>query len=52
MLVLLNAATGMPPREMCDAWGLLTLLTTLVSGVHYVLTFTRRAWGQAVRSSS
>ena len=50
-LVLLNAASGMPPREVRDAWGLLTLATTVVSGVHYVLTFTRRAWLQAVRSS-
>ncbi len=50
-LVLLNAATGMPLHEMLEAWGLLTFVTTAVSGVHYVLTFTRRAWVQAVRSS-
>ncbi len=29
----------------------LTLATTVVSGLHYVLTFTRRAWVQPVRSS-
>jgi cardiolipin synthase len=51
MLVLLNAATRMPPHEMLEAWALLTLVTTVVSGLHYVLTFTRRAWLQAVRSS-
>jgi cardiolipin synthase len=51
MLVLLNAATDMPPHEVLDACVLLTLATTTVSGVHYVLTFTRRAWMQAVRSS-
>ncbi|TLZ28591.1 MAG: CDP-alcohol phosphatidyltransferase family protein [Gammaproteobacteria bacterium] len=51
MLVLLNAATGMPPRELLDAGALLTFATTAVSGVHYVLTFTRRAWVQAVRPS-
>ena len=50
-LVLLNAATGMPPYEMLDACGMLTLATTVISGVHYVLTFTRRAWLQAVRSA-
>ena len=50
MLLLLNAATGLPPREMLDAWALLTLATTVVSGVHYVLAFTRRAWLQALRS--
>jgi hypothetical protein len=51
MLVVLNAATGMPPHEVLDAGALLTLATTAVSGVHYVLTFTHRAWMQAVRSS-
>lgn len=51
MLVVLNAATGMPPHEVLDTCALLTLATTAVSGVHYVLTFTRRAWMQAVRSS-
>jgi cardiolipin synthase len=51
MLLLLNAATGMPAHEMLDAVALLTLATTVVSGVHYVLAFTRRAWVQAVRSS-
>ncbi len=50
-LVLLDAATGLPPHELLDACALLTLTTTVVSGVHYVLTFTRRAWVQAVRSS-
>jgi len=28
----------------------LTLATTVVSGLHYVLTFTRRAWVQPVHS--
>jgi cardiolipin synthase (CMP-forming) len=51
MLVVLNVATGMPPHEVLDTCALLTFATTAVSGVHYVLTFTRRAWMQAVRSS-
>lgn len=51
MLALLKAATGLPPHEMLEAWALLTLMTTVVSGLHYVLTFTRRAWLQAARSS-
>ena len=51
MLVLLDAAAGVPSREMLDACAVLTLTTTVVSGLHYVLTFTRRAWVQPVRSS-
>jgi cardiolipin synthase len=43
-LIMLNAATGLPPREMLDAAGALTLLTTVLSGLQYVVTFTRRAW--------
>lgn len=44
MLVLLNAASGVPPREVLEACALITLGTTTLSGLHYVLTFTRRAW--------
>jgi cardiolipin synthase (CMP-forming) len=44
MLVLLNAASALPPHEVLDALALLTFITTVVSGVHYTLTFTRRAW--------
>ncbi len=51
MLVLLDAAAGVPPREMLDACAVLTLATTVVSGLHYVLSFTRRAWAQPVHSS-
>ena len=46
MLVLLNAAFGVPPREVLAALALLTLLTTVLSGLHYVQIFTRRAWAQ------
>jgi cardiolipin synthase (CMP-forming) len=43
MLVLLRSASGMPPRELLDACAVLTLITTMVSGLDYVITFTRRA---------
>ena len=49
VLVLLAAATGVPPREILDACALITFATTVISGVHYVLTFTRRAWMQPAR---
>jgi cardiolipin synthase (CMP-forming) len=44
MLVMLNAATGVPPREMLDAAAAVTVVTTVLSGLRYVVTFTRRAW--------
>lgn len=44
MLVMLNAATGLPPREVLDACALITLTTTVLSGLHYVVTFMRRVW--------
>jgi len=44
MLVLLNASTGIPPRDVLEACALITLATTVLSGMHYLLTFTRRAW--------
>jgi cardiolipin synthase len=50
MLVMLNAAAGVPPPEMLDAAAALTLATTVLSGLHYVASFTRRAWTPA-RSS-
>ncbi|MBV9316285.1 MAG: hypothetical protein JOZ34_02380, partial [Gammaproteobacteria bacterium] len=42
----LSAAFGVPPREVLAALALLTLLTTIVSGAHYLQIFTRRAWTQ------
>jgi cardiolipin synthase (CMP-forming) len=51
MLVLLDAAVGLPPREVLDACALLTLATTVLSGLHYVFTFTRRAWAEPARSA-
>jgi cardiolipin synthase len=48
-LVMLNAGFGVPPHEMLDALAWVTLLTTVVSGVHYLQIFTRRAWTQPPR---
>ena len=47
MLVMLNAAAGLPPRETLDAAAAVTLATTVLSGLHYVTTFTRRVWTPA-----
>jgi len=46
-LVMLSAAFHVPPHEILDAVALLTLASTAVSGLHYVLSFTRRAWTPA-----
>ena len=43
-LMLLNAAARLPPREVLEAWALVTLASTLFSGLHYVVSFTRRVW--------
>lgn len=44
MLVLLSAAEQLPPHEVLDAAALVTFATTVISGLHYVATFSRRAW--------
>jgi cardiolipin synthase (CMP-forming) len=51
MLVMLNAATGLPPRGILDACALVTLATTLISGLHYLRMFARRAWTVPARTS-
>jgi cardiolipin synthase len=51
MLLVLYAALGVPSREILDACAFITFATTALSGVHYVLTFTRRAWMLPARSS-
>jgi cardiolipin synthase (CMP-forming) len=48
-LVLLSAAVQLPPREVLDAGAIITLITTLLSGYHYINAFMRRAWLQAAR---
>jgi cardiolipin synthase (CMP-forming) len=51
VLVILNAAAGRPSRELLAAVVLATFATTVLSGVHYILIFTRRAWVLAARHS-
>jgi len=51
LLLLLNAALHIPPHEMLEALALVAFSTTVVSGAHYVLTFTRRAWVLPARST-
>lgn len=51
MLLILNAALGAPPHAVVDVFAIIAFATTVLSGVHYVLTFTRRAWVVPVRSS-
>ena len=51
MLVMLNAALDVPPHEVLDALALIVFATTVISGLHYTLTFTRRAWTQPLREA-
>jgi cardiolipin synthase (CMP-forming) len=51
MLVMLNAATDVPPRDMLDACALITLATTVVSGLYYVQMIMRRVWTLPARTS-
>jgi cardiolipin synthase len=51
MVVMLNAGFGVPSRDVLAAGALLTLLTTVLSGVHYLQIFTRRAWTQPPRTA-
>jgi cardiolipin synthase (CMP-forming) len=37
-------------EEIRDALGIVTFVTIVLSGAHYVATFTRRAWSQPVQS--
>jgi cardiolipin synthase len=50
MLVMLAGALEIPPREVLQAAALIVLATTLFSGAHYLVSFTRRAWEQPARS--
>jgi cardiolipin synthase (CMP-forming) len=50
-LVLFGAATGLAPHEILAAGAWLTLATTVASGLHYLQSFTRRAWTLPARSA-
>jgi len=47
MLVVLNTAYGVPMREILDAAAVLALASTVLSGLHYVVSYTRRVWTPA-----
>ncbi len=51
MFVMLNAAFGVPPREVLAGLAVFTLITTVISGLHYLQIFTRRAWAQPARTA-
>jgi cardiolipin synthase len=42
--VMMNAAVGFPPRVLLDIGTVLAFCTTVVSGIDYIVTFTRRAF--------
>ncbi|HUK02162.1 MAG TPA: CDP-alcohol phosphatidyltransferase family protein [Steroidobacteraceae bacterium] len=44
LFVMLYQAFGIPSQEILSALAIIALLTTLLSGVDYVMVFTRRAW--------
>jgi hypothetical protein len=44
---MLDATAAVPPREMLDAAAAVTLASTVLSGLHYVASFTRRVWTPA-----
>lgn len=48
---ILFAARGLPPREVLAALAIITLLSTLASGVDYVARFVGRAWSMPARSA-
>jgi cardiolipin synthase len=50
-IMLVNAALGFPPHEMLDALGLLVFASTVISGLSYMMLFTRRAWAAPASSS-
>jgi cardiolipin synthase len=44
MALLVNAAMSFPPHEVMDALAVLVFMTTVFSGLNYMVTFTLRAW--------
>src|SRR6478736_3643191 len=43
LAVILASAIGLPPREVLDALAVVVLVTTVASGVDYVMRFVQRA---------
>ena len=50
MVMLVNAAEGIPAHEVVDALAVLVFITTAFSGLNYMAVFTRRAWAAPVKS--
>ena len=50
LAVILASASGFPPREVLDALALVTVLTTLASGVDYVARFVERGFQRMAAS--
>ena len=48
-LVMLNSAYSVLPRTLLAVGALLVFSTTVVSGVNYLTSFTRRAWAEPAR---
>jgi cardiolipin synthase (CMP-forming) len=51
LAVMVNAAVDLPPHEVLDALAILTFVTIVVSGLHYIARFTRRVWSPPARLS-
>ena len=51
LAVMLTADLNFPPHEVLDALAILTLVTIVLSGCHYIGTFTRRVWSSPARFS-
>lgn len=49
--VMAFAGFGFPPEEMVAALAVMTFCTTVLSGIHYISAFTRRAWVEPARSA-
>jgi cardiolipin synthase len=52
MAVMFAAASGFPPREVLEALALVTFVTIVLSGYHYMSTFARRALSMPAQPSS
>lgn len=52
MAVMLGAAVAFPPRDVLRALALTVFATTVLSGLHYVQVFTRRAWAKVPEKDS
>ena len=52
LIVIAAAAWPAVPRPLVIALGAATFVTTVVSGIDYVLTYSRLAWRESHRSTA